>query len=182
MTDENWHTRAATLRYVQSLVYHHAFTIGSELFASLRESVIERLGDKQLEVAQLASHTLMIFFKGVGANDEFAIRDRFLKIAAMRLPSNPTSDEIMCKHAAVLGLSACVLSNPHEVPEWMPTVMEALGFASLEPSPIKQTTQRTFAEFKKTHQDTWTQTRAAFTHEQWENVTLGLELAPSYII
>ena len=182
MTDENWHTRAATLRYVQSLVYHHAFTIGSELFASLRESVIERLGDKQLEVAQLASHTLMIFFKGVGANDEFAIRDRFLKIAAMRLPSNPTSDEIMCKHAAVLGLSACVLSNPYEVPEWMPTVMEALGFASLEPSPIKQTTQRTFAEFKKTHQDTWTQTRAAFTHEQWENVTLGLELAPSYII
>jgi len=182
MTDENWHTRAATLRYVQSLVYHHAFTIGSELFASLRESVIERLGDKQLEVAQLASHTLMIFFKGVGTNDEFAIRDRFLKIATIRLSSHPTSDEIMRKHAAVLGLSACVLSNPHEVPEWMPTVMEVLGFASLEPSPIKQTTQRTFAEFKKTHQDTWTQTRAAFTHEQWENVTLGLELAPSYII
>jgi proteasome activator subunit 4 len=110
------------------------------------------------------------------------LRSEFLNIASVRLPRGASADEISQKHAAVLGLSACVLSNPYEVPSWMPSVMEALGFASLEPAPIKETTQRTFAEFKKTHQDTWTQTRAAFTHEQWENVTLGLDLAPSYII
>jgi proteasome activator subunit 4 len=182
MHDENWHTRAATLRYIQALIYHHAFTIDLDLFAMLRECVVEALHDKQLEVAQLASHTLMIFFKGVGAADESTLRDRFLKIVSTRLPSDVNSELIMRKHAAVLGLSACVLSNPYEVPSWMPEVMEALGFASLEPSPIKQATQRTFAEFKKTHQDTWSQTRAAFTHEQWENASLGLELAPSYII
>jgi proteasome activator subunit 4 len=180
--DDNWHTRAATLRYIQALIYHHAFTIDSGLFAMLRECVLEALHDKQLEVAQLASHTLMIFLKGVGAADESTLRDRFLKIVSVRLPSDANSELIMHKHAAVLGLSACVLSNPYEVPSWMPEVMEALGFASLEPSPIKQATQHTFAEFKKTHQDAWTQTRAAFTHEQWENVSLGLDLAPSYII
>jgi len=180
--DENWHTRAAALRFTQAFTYHHAFTLSPECFATLREVVKRRLCDKQLEVAQLASGTLMIFLKGIGSTDEPMLRSEFLKIASVRLPRGASANEISQKHAAVLGLSACVLSNPYEVPSWMPSVMEALGFASLEPAPIKETTQRTFAEFKKTHQDTWTQTRAAFTHEQWENVTLGLDLAPSYII
>ncbi|CAL53042.1 Armadillo-type fold [Ostreococcus tauri] len=182
LCDANWHTRAATLRYIQALIYHHAFTIESSLFVALRAGVIECLKDRQLEVAQLASQTLMIFFKGIGLADASTLRSQFLEVVVMRLPRDATQEAIAFKHAAVLGLSACVLSHPYDVPSWMPEAMEALSFAALEPSLIKQTTQRTFAEFKKTHQDTWSQTRAAFTHEQWENITLGLDLAPSYII
>ena len=182
LQDENWHTRAAALRYIQALIYHHAFSIPSTLFVALRESVVECLQDKQLEVTQLASQTLMIFFKGVGFEDAADLRKQFLDVVTKRLPQDAANDIIMRKYAAVLGLSACVLSHPYDVPSWMPEVMEALSFAALEPSIIKQATQKTFAEFKKTHQDTWSQTRAAFTHEQWENITIGLELAPSYII
>ncbi len=38
-----------------------------------------------------------------------------------------------------------------------------------------------FGEFKKTHQDTWAETKEKFTNEQWEDVAAGMELAPSYI-
>jgi len=182
LQDENWHTRAAALRYIQALIYHHAFSIPSALFVALRQSVVACLQDKQLEVAQLASQTLMIFFKGIGFEEATDLRKQFLDVVTKRLPKDAANDAVVRKHAAVLGLSACVLSHPYDVPSWMPEVMEALSFAALEPSSIKQATQKIFAEFKKTHQDTWSQTRAAFTHEQWENISIGLELAPSYII
>jgi proteasome activator subunit 4 len=81
----------------------------------------------------------------------------------------------------VLGASACVLSSPYGVPEWMPDMLQTLARWAGEPSPVKETVQRTFSEFKKTHQDTWQQTKAAFTSEQWDNISVGMELAPSYI-
>mmetsp|Transcript_9211 Transcript_9211/g.30419 ORF Transcript_9211/g.30419 Transcript_9211/m.30419 type:complete len:1774 (+) Transcript_9211:120-5441(+) len=181
--DTNWHTRAATLRFIQALAYGHAFALGVELFIALRDAVVASLSDKQLEVAQLASSTLMIFLKGVGASSEAELRATFLRVAKTT-PVGADADPLTSstKHAAVLGLSACVLAHPYDVPTWMPEVMETLGFASLEPAPMKLAAQKTFAEFKKTHQDTWSETRAAFTHDQWDAVTLGLDLAPSYII
>ena len=85
-------------------------------------------------------------------------------------------------HSSVLLLASCVLSAPYDVPGWMPAALEALSrWASSPSAPVRETVQRTFGEFKKTHQDTWLETKAAFTSEQWENVSAGMELAPSYI-
>ena len=81
----------------------------------------------------------------------------------------------------MLGVVACILSSPYDVPEWMPEHLETLARWAGQPSPVKETVQRAFGEFKKTHQDTWAETKAAFTSEQWENVSIGMELAPSYI-
>lgn len=82
----------------------------------------------------------------------------------------------------MLGLSACVLSAPYGVPDWMPEVLEELSRRTCEPNPVKESVQWTFSEFKKTHHDAWQETRAAFTSEQWENISIGMELAPSYIV
>lgn len=183
LQDSNWHTRAASLRFIQALTYGHAFALEPELFMMLRAAVVASLSDKQLEVAQLASSTLMIFIKGVGAESEAELRDSFLRIAKTTpIRAEAEAGAVALKHAAILGLSASVLANPYDVPPWMPEVMETLGFSSLEPAPMKQTAQKMFAEFKKTRNDSWAQTRAAFTHDQWDAVTLGLDLAPSYIV
>ena len=64
----------------------------------------------------------------------------------------------------------------------MPEVLEELSRRTCEPNPVKESVQWTFSEFKKTHQDAWQETRAAFTSEQWENISIGMELAPSYIV
>ena len=85
-------------------------------------------------------------------------------------------------HGAVLLLASCVLSAPYDVPDWMPATLEALSrWASCAWAPARETVRRAFGEFKKTHQDTWLETKAAFTSEQWENISAGMELAPSYI-
>lgn len=84
-------------------------------------------------------------------------------------------------HGAVLGVAACVLSAPYDVPGWMPAHLETLARWAEEPSPVKESVRWAFGEFKKTHQDTWAQTKAAFTSEQWESIAAGMELAPSYI-
>ena len=82
--------------------------------------------------------------------------------------------------ARVLGLGACVLSAPTTCR----MVAGGSGGAprrANEPNPVKDTATGVL-EFKKTHQDAWAETRAAFTSEQWETISMGMELAPSYIV
>ena len=94
----------------------------------------------------------------------------------------PRKGCVAARHGCVLGLGACVLSAPYDVPEWMPEVLEELSRRANEPNPVKDTVRLAFSEFKKTHQDAWAETRAAFTSEQWETISMGMELAPSYIV
>eukprot|EP00976_Prorocentrum_cordatum_P024958 507482-Prorocentrum_minimum.AAC.1 len=60
-------------------------------------------------------------------------------------------------------------------------VLLVLAGASNEPAPIRDTVTKTLADFKKTHLDTWAQTRAAFSEEQWD-AFMDLSLSPSYFV
>ena len=167
----------------------------------LRDAVFLALTDAQIEVRLLAGESLIGFMRGVcvvnGA--ERALRARCLKAGAdaggggggRRRRETPAATEddgtsidvSTRRHGAVLALSACVLSAPYDVPSWLPGTLETLASWSSDPSRhVKDTMRRTFSEFKKTHQDTWADTKAAFTAEQWDNVSIGMELAPSYIV
>lgn len=204
-----WHARAAGLKFCQAFSYRHSFTLDIPEMAALRDETFDRLCDAQIEVRSLARDTLVGFLKGVGTANAAAagIRARCLAAAAEQPPrkrgrpenpgggsagdrldpsgggrDTPDEDAKAARHGCVLGLSACVLSAPYDVPEWMPEVLEELSRRANEPNPVKDTVRRTFSEFKKTHQDAWAETRAAFTSEQWETISMGMELAPSYIV
>ena len=194
-----WHARAAALKFCQAFAYRHSFTLSTHEMASLRDETFAALCDVQIEVRTMARDTLIGFLKGVSAASASSIRDRCLN-ASKELPprkrsrvgrgddgnpggvDGPDEDSKARRHGCVLGLSACVLSAPYGVPEWMPEVLEELSRRTCEPNPVKESVQWTFSEFKKTHQDAWQETRAAFTSEQWENISIGMELAPSYIV
>lgn len=63
----------------------------------------------------------------------------------------------------------------------MADILVVLAASAVEPSgPVKDTVNRTFAEWKRTHHDTMAQTRAAFGEARWELIMDGLELSPSY--
>jgi hypothetical protein len=91
--------------------------------------------------------------------------------------------ELRNTHGASLGLAAVVLSSPHDTPEWLPPVLVDLAWFATGSSHslVGETVRHAFGEFKKTHQDTWAETKEKFTNEQWEDVAAGMELAPSYI-
>ena len=205
-----WHARAAGLKFCQAFSYRHSFTLSDGEMAALRDETFDRLRDAQVEVRSLARDTLVGFLKGVGMVSAAAagVRARCLAAAAElpprkrgRPPPNggggsagdrldpsgggrdtPDEDAKAARHGCVLGLSACVLSAPYDVPEWMLEVLEELSRRANEPNPVKDTVRLAFSEFKKTHQDAWAETRAAFTSEQWETISMGMELAPSYIV
>ena len=63
----------------------------------------------------------------------------------------------------------------------MADALVALAGSAREPSgPVKASVNKTFAEFKRTHHDTWAATREAFGEERWQLISDGLELAPTY--
>ena len=193
LRDPQWHARAASLKFAQAFAFRHAFALTRDETMTLRDEVAARLTDSQIEVRTLASATLVGFLRGAGAADGAAdaLRARFLAAAKTPPPKRRRgdgdgggtngADATRAHHGAVLGVAACILSSPYDVPEWMPEHLETLARWAGQPSPVKETVQRAFGEFKKTHQDTWAETKAAFTSEQWENVSIGMELAPSYI-
>ena len=200
LRDPQWHARAASLKFAQAFAFRHAFALTPEETTTLRDEVAARLTDSQIEVRTLASATLVGFLRGAGAAGGAADALRARCLAAAKTPppkrrrgdgdgdgggggggGTNDADATRTHHGAVLGLAACVLSSPYDVPEWMPEHLETLARWAGQPSPVKETVQRAFGEFKKTHQDTWAETKAAFTSEQWENISVGMELAPSYI-
>jgi proteasome activator subunit 4 len=201
LQDDNWHARAAALKFAQAFAFRHAFLLDGVSRESLRERVVEATRDPQIEVRALASATLVGFLRGAEAADGSAARFRSAALkraseafsgVSKTMPLTPSQDTnntnntnngaMLDAHSSVLLLASCVLSAPYDVPGWMPAALEALSrWASSPSAPVRETVQRTFGEFKKTHQDTWLETKAAFTSEQWENVSAGMELAPSYI-
>lgn len=198
LRDDNWHARAAALKFAQAFAFRHAFLLERAERTELRERVIDATRDAQIEVRALASATLVGFLRGVDAADGSAARTRSSASrraaeafqnarrdgddsakSSMREGAN---EAMLDAHGAVLVLASCVLSAPYDVPDWMPATLEALSrWASCAWAPVRETVRRAFGEFKKTHQDTWLETKAAFNSEQWENVSAGMELAPSYI-
>lgn len=50
-----------------------------------------------------------------------------------------TVENVAEKHAVVMGLKACVLSAPYDVPLWLPDILMALVRSASEPNPIRDT-------------------------------------------
>lgn len=45
--------------------------------------------------------------------------------------------DLVRRHAGVLGLSACILSSPYDVPDWMPQILMDLSDHLNDPQPIE---------------------------------------------
>lgn len=48
-----------------------------------------------------------------------------------------TRADLVRRHAGVLGLSACILSSPYDVPDWMPQILMDLSDHLNDPQPIE---------------------------------------------
>ena len=122
------------------MIFHNLFTLKAHKYKNdLCHLVLRAIEDEQLEVRLEASKTLSgLVHYGYFVVDD-SLRQRFSQMAKTRLAkrkrgeaasqvdANPNGYSLRQRHSGVLGMSACILAFPYEVPEWMPQMLLEVG-------------------------------------------------------
>jgi proteasome activator subunit 4 len=198
---QSWHARYSILPYIQVFVYNNIFAVHQQqhCVATLKEVIIRMLRDEQPEVSNMACLTLsgLLQCKVIALNDELLQHAYSLcktklskkrkrtddnnQTGSVEVPFNEKTfqTKLLKKHAGVLLLSACVLSHPYTVPEWLPGVVMRLANVLHDPQPIHDTVKRTLSEFRRTHHDNWHEDKLKSDNEELAILT-DLLVSPSY--
>ncbi|XP_061562704.1 LOW QUALITY PROTEIN: proteasome activator complex subunit 4B-like [Phycodurus eques] len=181
---KSWHARYSVLTYLQITVFSNLFTLLSVPVEvqRVRKLVMRLLLDEQLEVRDMAGTTLSGLLQC-----HFFPLDRSLQTQLQTLShtlltkarGELASTDLVRRHAGVLGLSACILSSPYDVPTWMPQILMDLSDHLNDPQPIEMTVKKTLSEFRRTHHDNWQAHRQRFTDDQLLVLT-DLLVSPCY--
>ncbi|XP_075933535.1 proteasome activator complex subunit 4A isoform X1 [Anarhichas minor] len=188
----SWHARYTVLTYLQIMVFYNLFTFMSEQKAvnDVRALVVRLLEDEQLEVRVMAATTFSGFLQCNFLSMDAPMQTHFEALCKTCLPKKrkrelgstvdtiPSAD-LVRRHAGVLGLSACILSSPYDVPIWMPQLLMDLSAHLNDTQPIEMTVKKTLSNFRRTHHDNWQQHKQHFTDDQLLVLT-DLLVSPCY--
>uniref|UniRef100_A0A8C7K2D1 Proteasome activator subunit 4 n=1 Tax=Oncorhynchus kisutch TaxID=8019 RepID=A0A8C7K2D1_ONCKI len=188
----SWHARYTVLTYLQIMVFYNLFTFMSDQGAvnDVRALVIRLLEDEQLEVREMAATTLSGFLQCNFLSIEGPMQSHFEALCKTRLPKKRKrelgsvvdtipSGDLVRRHAGVLGLSACILSSPYDVPSWMPQLLMNLSVHLNDTQPIEMSVKKTLSNFRRTHHDNWQEHKQQFTDDQLLVLT-DLLVSPCY--
>ncbi|XP_038138502.1 proteasome activator complex subunit 4B [Cyprinodon tularosa] len=180
----SWHTRFSVLTYLQITVFYNLFTLLSLPVEVLRirKLVMQLLLDEQLEVRDMACTTLSGLLQCQFFPLDSSLQTQLQTLSKTSLPKargELASTDLVRRHAGVLGLSACILSSPYDVPQWMPQILMDLSDHLNDPQPIEMTVKKTLSEFRRTHHDNWQEHRQCFTDDQLLVLT-NLLVSPCY--
>lgn len=105
------------------------------------------------------------------------------ELASARLKLKTNEDAMV---RSVLGMCAIVLAFPHTVPPFVPPMFEELGrflylkkARSAAVSYLEKAVKETLLEFKRTHQDNWSETKRTFSPAQLD-VIEDVSISPGY--
>ncbi|KAL7621833.1 Proteasome activator BLM10 [Parahypoxylon ruwenzoriense] len=186
-TATSWHQRLRALVNMQVIYFRRLFLMHAPQRELLFDAVSDMLADPQLEVRTVASATLagMIRCSPAAIRNPVitTLKSRFeaqlarnpmpkKKVPGTETPVNVTQQIIM-RHAAVLGLGSLIEAFPYATPppSWMPEVLALLARrAASDPGVVGKATKGILSEFKKTRQDSWGVDQKYFTHEQLEDL------------
>ncbi|PIA16947.1 hypothetical protein COEREDRAFT_62035 [Coemansia reversa NRRL 1564] len=188
-SSNTWHVVTKTLPLLCTLTFANRFTLSRDIRTHILETTASFLEHEQIEVRQVALTSLTSLVKCANsqviadANTRFSamLGSRLPRVRYGKTPKDPAAYNrlVLTRHAGVLGLSCLVLAFPYAIPEWLPKVLVLLAGCIDDPNPIQSTVQRTFAEFRRTHMDTWHEDRKKFTSNQLEILT-DMLVSPCY--
>lgn len=192
INSSSWHARQTVLNYLQVFVFTNLFAIRSHDSAplELRRMVLDTLQDERHEVYRTACITLggLIQCGVIPLNESLlSLGKTYSRIRLKQKKKNVGKGKydseyqslLLRRHAGVLILSACVLSAPYTVPDWMPDAVMCLSEHLHDPHPIQGTIKRTLSDFRRTHHDNWHEDKQKFTSDELAVLT-DLLVSPSY--
>lgn len=181
----SWHTRVAVLHYIQVMVFCNFFTmLKQEHQDHVKETILHLICDDQLEVREMAAVTLSGLLHCGYMDMDKDMLTHFERLSSTKLKkrkkieSIPTQNLIQ-RHAGVLGLSAYVQAYPYDVPEFMPQILMDLSAHVNDPQPIQATVKKSLSNFRRTHHDNWHDHKLMFTDDQLVILT-DLLVSPNY--
>uniref|UniRef100_H2Z3X1 Proteasome activator complex subunit 4 C-terminal domain-containing protein n=1 Tax=Ciona savignyi TaxID=51511 RepID=H2Z3X1_CIOSA len=181
-TSRSWHARHSILPYIQVFVYNNLFLLSSnqECMEAIKKVVLNLLEDERLEVSKMASVTLSGLLQcGAIHMDDALTSLAYKKCRYGSLVGKIPRNQFFVATAGVLILSACVLSSPYKVPDWMPSLVMKLADHLHDPQPIQGSIKGTLSDFRRTHHDNWHDDKQKFTSDELAILT-DLLVSPSY--
>ncbi|ETO79994.1 hypothetical protein F444_05413 [Phytophthora nicotianae P1976] len=209
-TSQTWKTRGAVLRFTMTFAFYHWVFFTSVLKEQVHTFTCSFLTDKQREVQAMAKYALrgLLHNEQPAAVEALGVRftesagqarvkfpklmRRCERLRADGVPSEElkkVQDRLESLEAtmteSVLSLSAIVLAFPHDVPAFVPPIIEELGrFLYMKRSSniisfLEKTVKETLLDFKRTHQDNWLEMKTKFSVAQLD-VIEDVAIAPSY--
>lgn len=189
-SENSWHVRIKVLPVLQVLFFRNLFLLPTSLMAVVVDQVLGLLTDSQLEVRHLAAVTLAGLIRCSQRDVIEMLKKHSSEYLKVTLPKRSRdgsrsvlpagfNEAVLKRHAGVLGLSCIVQAFPYEVPTFLPDVLVQLADFLSDPVPISTTVKNTFADFKRTHQDTWHEDSQKFTEDQLYLLS-DLLISPSY--
>ncbi|XP_068089225.1 proteasome activator complex subunit 4 isoform X1 [Hyperolius riggenbachi] len=188
----SWHAKYTVLTYLQTMVFYNLFLFlqNDEAVRGVRWLVLQLMADEQLEVREMAATTLGGLLQCSFLTMDPSMQAHFEQLCKTRLPKKRKRDlgtavdmipsaDLVRRHAGVLGLSACILSSPYDVPTWMPQLLMDLSAHLNDPQPIEMTVKKTLSNFRRTHLDNWQEHKQQFTDDQLLVLT-DLLVSPCY--
>lgn len=196
----SWKAKMSILEFLQTFVFTNFMSVclHDKYVKQVEAMIVTLMSDETLQVRQKATKILCGLCHSKFINEEGQKRllgdfrskirrkmtkrssggNKFKKEKAKSLATLDKA-ELAAYHSGVLGLSALVEAYPYDVPEFVPEILVELEKHLHDPLPIPKTIKDCFQEFKRTHQDNWSEHRQKFTEDQLLIMT-DLLVSPNY--
>ncbi|CAF4019942.1 unnamed protein product [Adineta steineri] len=166
-----WHASRAAIEFVQTMIFCNLFN-ARPYVKQVHELILKCLSDEHFEVRIAARSTLsdlyqcgyiQITSKELNNFGLMSKTNYFMKIDGKKVI---LSNNMIKRHAGVLGLCAIVLSSPYDIPAHVPDALMLLCKHLDDPGLIQKSIKQCLSEFRRTHHDSWHEHRERFTQDQ----------------
>eukprot|EP00164_Ancoracysta_twista_P002248 GFYU01002970.1.p1 GENE.GFYU01002970.1~~GFYU01002970.1.p1 ORF type:complete len:1822 (+),score=570.21 GFYU01002970.1:178-5643(+) len=183
----SWNVRLYSLQFLKFISLRNWCTLTDAQRERVIQFIIVGFNDERIEVQEAYAGAFSGVLRYVTSDVVATYAEQFSKSALSRrrrkLTKEGTNSGIPADTIKdVIGLVALVRAFPYDIPPWMPSVLDSLGRqleACSSNTGLTNLIKKTFAEFKKFHQDEWHIHKQKFTEDQLEVLT-DLLLTPSY--
>lgn len=172
---DSWRTRLEALAFLQIAYFDNLFYLDAVDVKMIVDMLLVVLTDSRTEVREIASASLSGIVRSSQRQLISELSKRFTHtVVTTEVPARGQdgyADAVVRLHSGILGCVALVNAFPYEVPAWMPSLLvDTLCQHTDAPPPVNTTIKNCARDFKRTHQDNWTEQSKAFTSDQLAEV------------